>query len=46
MAVTGNPRAESLASRHRLTLAAVRQLEGNASAQLAMEGMLSRMRAV
>jgi DNA polymerase-3 subunit delta' len=36
--------AETAAARHALALAAVRQLDGNASAQLAFEAMMIRMR--
>jgi DNA polymerase-3 subunit delta' len=39
-------RADSAAARYGLALAAVEQLEGNASPQLAMEAMLLRMRGV
>jgi DNA polymerase-3 subunit delta' len=37
-------RADSAAARHALALAAVQQLDGNASAQLAVEAMLMKMR--
>ena len=37
-------RADRAAARHGLALAAIRQLDGNASAQLAVEAMLMRMR--
>jgi DNA polymerase-3 subunit delta' len=37
-------RAEAAASRHALALAAVQQLDGNASAQLTVEAMLLKMR--
>ena len=37
-------RADSAAARHALALAAVRQLDGNASSQLAVEAMLMKMR--
>lgn len=39
-------RADSAAARYSLALAAIGQLEGNASAQLALEAMLLRMRGV
>jgi DNA polymerase III subunit delta' len=39
-------RADVAAARHGLAVAAVQQLEGNAAAQLALEAMLIRMRAV
>jgi DNA polymerase-3 subunit delta' len=39
-------RADVAAARHGLAIAAVHQLEGNASAQLAVEAMLIRMRAL
>jgi DNA polymerase-3 subunit delta' len=39
-----NRRADSAAARHALALAAVRQLDGNASSQLAVEAMLMKMR--
>jgi DNA polymerase-3 subunit delta' len=38
--------ADVAAARHGLAIAAVQQLEGNASAQLALEAMMIRMRAV
>ena len=39
-------RADVAATRHGLAIAAVQQLEGNAAAQLALEAMLIRMRAL
>ena len=39
-----DPRADRDAARHALALAAVRQLDGNASSQLAVEAMLMKMR--
>jgi hypothetical protein len=39
-----NRRADSAAARHALALAAIRQLDGNASSQLAVEAMLMKMR--
>jgi DNA polymerase-3 subunit delta' len=39
-----NHRADRAAARHALALAAVRQLDGNASSQLAVEAMLMKMR--
>lgn len=45
-AMANDPKAEASAARYRLTLVAARQLDGNASAQLAMESMFARMRAV
>ena len=45
-ATAGEPdrRADSAAARHALALAAVQQLDGNASSQLAVEAMLMKMR--
>lgn len=43
---SGGADADALAARGRLALAALDQLEGNASAQLVVESMLTRMRAV
>jgi DNA polymerase-3 subunit delta' len=45
-ASTLDRRADVAAARHALALAALRDLEGNASAQLAMEAMLLKMRSL
>jgi DNA polymerase-3 subunit delta' len=42
----GGRRADQAAARHALALAAIQQLDGNASAQLTVEAMLIRMRGV
>jgi hypothetical protein len=42
----GDRRADQAAARHALALAAIQQLDANASNQLAMESMLLRMRGV
>ena len=43
-AAESDRRADSAAARHALALAAVRQLDGNASSQLTVEAMLMKMR--
>jgi DNA polymerase III subunit delta' len=46
LALANDSRSEACAARYRLTLLAARQLDGNASAQLAIESMFARMRGV
>jgi DNA polymerase-3 subunit delta' len=44
LASSGDARADAAVARYRLALAAARQLDGNASAQLVVESMIIRMR--